>query len=689
MCTYSDHTKKINLGFGFTMAGRSRSNRNMRNYSLLLFVILLSVSLCLSSGVVHAAADEDTAETQTCDAGTTDSNGACSAMDAPNADAAPDADKTKSSGGKKKYPECGLYLAESTIPNAGVGIFTAVAKKPDDLLGSGDVVIPNIDIKYHNDIFLKMHGQIFDPLKAYYWSGFLMGMLRESNANDVEAYCPGLDCAINCNLALINTQKSEPLYDNSGLHRARDPGAGAFTPYHNGTTLASRHIPVGGELFKYYGSSWFSTRPLIFDGNFPLLADYAVAEELLRNMTAIKLDADIRKDLYEDIVVSMKDAFTSRTLGALPLTVEDAVTAAEQEIAVLHQPTATRSIEWLQEHGRCIDNIEGRYSTIRQAARGAFATRSLTKDQVITTSPLHHLPTNRFVEKYHFKDLPNEKGELVRTPVSMMGYQVLLNYCYGHANSSMLLCPYGNGVNYINHNQTQANVKIRWAQDFDIVHNATVVETEPVDVLWWNMKPQLAFDYVALRDIQEGEELFLDYGDGFEAAWQRHVANYKPPPEWNNFVEGMTINTKFYNIQIRTEKEQQATPYPEHLQIRVHGLLETVPDLKDGMYLWTVNDYGLPVRILERHVSATEHTYDVEMALVPMDNYSDKHTRNREANLEWVRRYRVPRSAIVFYDKPGTSDMHLPSAFRHMIGIPGEIFPKQWENLPVPVPVEA
>jgi hypothetical protein len=37
-----------------------------------------------------------------------------------------------------------------------------------------------------------------------------------------------------------------------------------------------------------------------------------------------------------------------------------------------------------------------------------------------------------------------------------------------------------------------------------------------------------AFDYVALRDIKEGEKLFLDYGNGFEAAWQKHETNYKP-----------------------------------------------------------------------------------------------------------------------------------------------------------------
>jgi hypothetical protein len=637
----------------------------MKKCSLLLFVIL-SLSSCWTERVLVAAElDPEAAETQTCEAGSSaDTNGTCSAMDAP--------DKHKVSAGYKEYPECGLYIAESTIPNAGLGIFTAEAKEPNDPLGSGDVCIPNIDIKYH--------GHVFDPFKHYIWSGFLMGMLRESHANDVEAYCPGLDCAINCNLALINTQKSVPFYDNSGLHRARDPGAGAFTPYHNGTTLASRYIPAGGELFKFYGNEWFESRPTLFDGNFPLLDDHTVAEEILRKMTVIKLDPIIQKELYEDIVVGIKEAFTSRTLGALPLTVEDAVTAAEQEIAVLHQPAATRSIEWLQEHGRCIDNIEGRYSTIRQAARGAFATRPLAKDQVITTSPLHHLPTSRFVEKYNFKYQPNEIGEMVRTPVSVMGYQILVNYCYGHPMSSMLLCPYGNGVNYINHNQTQANVKIRWAQDFDIVHNATLVKKGFVEELMWQYKPQLAFDYVGLRDIGEGEELFLDYGDNFEAAWQRHVANFKPPPEWNDFIDGMTINVKYHNVQIKTEQEQKVNPYPKHLQIRAHGGLETIPDLKEGMFAWTVNDYGLPARILERHVSPTEHTYTIEIGIIPTDNYDDKHTRDREANLEWVRRERVPRSAIAFYDKPGYSDMHLPSAFHQLIGIPDEIFPEQWKN---------
>jgi hypothetical protein len=72
------------------------------------------------------------------------------------------------------------------------------------------------------------------------------------------------------------------------------------------------------------------------------------------------------------------------------------------------------------------------------------------------------------------------------------GYRVLVNYCYGNKNSEMLLCLYGNGVNYINHNQTQANMKIRGAQDFDIVHNATLVEKGLVQDLWMRTYIRLA-----------------------------------------------------------------------------------------------------------------------------------------------------------------------------------------------------
>ena len=41
----------------------------------------------------------------------------------------------------------------------------------------------------------------------------------------------------------------------------------------------------------------------------------------------------------------------------------------------------------------------------------------------------------------------------------------------------------------------------------------------------------------------------------------------------------------------------------------------------------------------------------------------------------------VPREAIYFVNKPYTSDQHIESAFRHMIHIPDDMFPKNWMDL--------
>ena len=80
-------------------------------------------------------------------------------------------------------------------------------------------------------------------------------MQQESSDSEkyVTAFAPGLDAAINCNLALINVDKDVPVYDTAGLHRSKDPGAGAITPYHNCSTTVTAYVPQGGELFKYYG----------------------------------------------------------------------------------------------------------------------------------------------------------------------------------------------------------------------------------------------------------------------------------------------------------------------------------------------------------------------------------------------------------------------------------------------------
>ena len=64
---------------------------------------------------------------------------------------------------------CGLYIGESTIPNAGLGIFTAIAKEEGDTVGNGDVCIPLLDMSWHNG------DDFFNPFADYVWAGEVMG----------------------------------------------------------------------------------------------------------------------------------------------------------------------------------------------------------------------------------------------------------------------------------------------------------------------------------------------------------------------------------------------------------------------------------------------------------------------------------------------------------------------------------
>ena len=218
---------------------------------------------------------------------------------------AADTTDSKSSGSKSDTPlQCDLYLAPSTIPNAGQGIFSGVEKDVGDEIGNGDKALPIIDLFWNNGDYYEFpdppaidkdgNSVLMDPLNPhrrlsdrekddknnadptntnndqyaddapeffnqfgdYVWDGKDMGMHYESIWDDVTAFWPGLDALVNCHSGLSNVEKATPIYSEGGMHRSTHPGAGAVSPYHAGPSIVTRHIPQGGELFKYYGDSW-------------------------------------------------------------------------------------------------------------------------------------------------------------------------------------------------------------------------------------------------------------------------------------------------------------------------------------------------------------------------------------------------------------------------------------------------
>ena len=596
-----------------------------------------------------------------------------------------------------------MYLANSTIPNAGLGIFTAVELNVGDKVGHGDVCFPIVELKIH-------HPETFNPFDDYIWAGEVMGMIMEAGpSSDVEALCPGLDCAINSLLPLINVGKALPEHDNyAGLHRSKYPGAGAITPYHNGTTLVQRRIPPGGELFKSYGDEWFTTRPTKFDiPTLPLSPNYRSINLLLDRLNLIltrmnmKSDSGLIKALFEEVLLEIKQIYIkeSRNMNAMPSTFEELKLALDVDINEIYQANATHSLNYLQEHGKCVDHIVPKQSTIDGAGRGAFAKRYLPAGTTITGSPLHHIPNrDNFVDMYNVLML--EDGEPKDDNIEYylgtfykgnrrVGKQLMMNYCFSHPETTMMLCPYGSGISYINHNQTRANVKVQWSQHGSTSHKQESLEKAPFLFHTSDKSSRLALDYVAVRDIEEGEELFLDYGDEWEYAWQTHVDEWKMPHSWADaYLNANEWNAMFYDLPLRTVKETYYDPYPTTLQIRCHTDLFTKAGKKrwknNTEWKWTNMDYGYYCDILDRTRKISKKTgnptgnftYTVSFITEPMNRWD---TTTKEITMTVSE---VPREAIKFFDLPYTTDLHLRRAFRHTIGLPDEMLPPAWRNLP-------
>ena len=328
------------------------------------------------------------------------------------------------------YLECELYIAESTIPNAGMGLYSGVSKITTEKIGNGDKAIPLLDIMWHNggsnagsQYNHTFETNFFNPMQNYVWNGVQMGMGLEvfASTTDVSAFWPGIDAMVNSYSGLINLKKATPIYDEGGLHRSKHPGAGAITPYQANPSVVTRDIPVGGELFKSYGEPWFLGREYL--GFIPLESHYNAIVTLLVSMHQLlslsvsttegvlstdeqdeqqqqqESDNDssntekeenekkfmLEPSLLYELVQEMQDIWhESRTLNALhdftwpeietaiefPTTVLDPNRKKEFDdyyygnLGLLLQPNATRSIDWLNTHGKCIDHIVPQQSTI-------------------------------------------------------------------------------------------------------------------------------------------------------------------------------------------------------------------------------------------------------------------------------------------------------------------------------------
>jgi len=345
----------------------------------------------------------------------------------------------------------------------------------------------------------------------------------------------------------------------------------------------------------------------------------------------------------------------NRVLSLLPNNIKDLKRAVEIGIAQYNAPKELiRSTEWLETNGLCLDNLKEGKSTIAQAGRGAFANRHLPKGSFVAPMPLlHECNHDAFLSTYGTT-------------------QLFLNYCFGHRSSTLKLCPYGSFVSLINHNQTYANVEIRWSTSK--LHNREWLETKKDELCEFD-HAGLIFDIVATKDILPGEEIFMNYGEEWEAAWTSHVENWEALPDAAQYISASTFNKE--ESIIRTNEEQEINPYPDNIYFECFfqdkGEYKQVGDIYYQSYNGHESNTDLhKCQILNRELSLHDNaSYLYTVSMVYQPDYDEPY-KAVVSNF--------PRNAIKFSDVFYTSDMFLENVFRHEMMISDEIFPDSWKD---------
>lgn len=383
-------------------------------------------------------------------------------------------------------------------------------------------------------------------------------------ADEVSALVPGLGALANSHTGLKNAvmMRSVRSNDAAGYHRSRDPGVGAFSTHYNLGFRTDRDVQAGMELFVDYGDQWFSQREYKF-GPIPLSIHFRDANRITTSFVRLfdhhtfleTLKGKIWSSLsFADDLWNLTRDLTplKQHLMALPVDHEKALASKGKDVALLTVPDVQRSKEWLEKNGICLDNVYVEQSTIAQAGRGLFASRKMKKGQIVAPLPLIQLDKNKL--RMYDED---ENGW-----VNFQGYQLILNYSYGHNLSSLLFFPYSPVVNYINHNfdKTQVNVRLRWSAS---AHHKLEWYQESVASVLQKPGSGLILEFLATRDIDEGEEIFLDYGHEWESAWFNHVKEWAPPDK-SDYLPIHRLNSE---VEIRTEEEQRLNPYPSNAKL--------------------------------------------------------------------------------------------------------------------------
>mmetsp|Transcript_41941 Transcript_41941/g.98303 ORF Transcript_41941/g.98303 Transcript_41941/m.98303 type:complete len:749 (-) Transcript_41941:79-2325(-) len=578
----------------------------------------------------------------------------------------------------RRKAKCGIYLAPSTIPNSGNGMFLGID------VTSGKIIEtqPNMEL---SDVNLSV-GSAGD----YSWDfrpNHIESTQRSLSGTDIR-FIGGLGALANGNLSQENVQNvSEPYF-----HRSTDARVGAITEYQNARFYATKTISSGDELFVEYGYSWFASRNYdvsspesnekidmiiasLFAATLSVKESYKYVKMALYLIESITRDNNLAKALQK--IATFKD-FELFFLTGTP---------------VLIKNDSRRPLDWLEKHGRCIDHIYLKQSELSSAGRGAFLRRKMKKGDVLITSPLLAL------EKKDLEVFFDKKNTTVPL-TDFESRQLILNYVFGHPQSSIVFYPL-NLATFINHASERGeegkkpNAEIRWAVDDEDTQQ--LLEKLP-EFVKEKKAPNPFLEFVATRDIETDEEVLIDYGKAWEDAWNIHSTSWP----WNIIIKEGNLSASVHNMnKHKFESSHSWSKY--HMTICDAKRLNVEQpnndisineiDIIDEEMMKEVENMNtllnVPCKILKGKKG--KNTFDI---IFPgSKDFAIKHSSDKEKascksinscydNGSWnfFEAKGLDAEFLRFTTRSGRLDHQRDGVFRHEIRMPDNMFPDSWKD---------
>jgi hypothetical protein len=614
---------------------------------------------------------------------------------------------------KESLDPCGLYLAvssTSTVEEPKWGVYAGKLYEKHDNIGFGDIAIQifNLLANTMTDDNEQDFSAIVDFFEEYIWVPQPSGGQFEMNSDvgRIVTAIPGAGVVGGYNVKLTNANWNHSnAYHREAwneLPQVSHPGRGAYSNFYETGLSATDEIVVGMEIFPSYGDNWNGDEEDDEDdGDAEITpADYKKIDQTVEKMMAFfdkhdDLEEEDKLEIYNFLIRDVMAAAAGHKKGAM---ISNLLPDTPDKLAEILQaggslsvavPSVIRNTEWLQQYGRCMDHIRPGPSTIPHAGRGAFANRHIVQGGLVAPVPLVQISEQEIMDMHKIKTVQDDDGEpmFIRDNDQVIGHQLLLNYCYGHPESTLLFFPAGAVTAFINHSKEKANAKMSWSKHAN--NHKHWLQLEPHRLLEdGNRHLGLLMEIVATKPIAQGEEIFMDYGDSWQAAWDEHELEWRKSQqkgtidtEWP--MRALDLNLQHKNAPFATIDEQLKTPDAmDNVMLKCFLMVKKPQDEP------AINDSGQKVRIWaeaedeRQQVIDSENLFDcsiVERQEIAGGSWN--YTALWEGDSGGTLVKNVPHRALVLVDKPGMGDQYTPNAFRHYIQIPDDIFPQgPWRN---------